>query len=130
MNGEKKAAQTPTPDLPENDDVTDITSTGPLSNLTRVGIMLSLLGVDRITFSDLLIAVKISKSSLSRSLDILGENGLVKVRRGFSAFGGPRTFVQITEAGRSTTLAHLETLRRVSTKYLESTRGGTDKQVA
>jgi DNA-binding MarR family transcriptional regulator len=104
---------------PDKGDLAELASGGPLSNLTRVGIMLALLGVDRITFSELLMAVKVSKSSLSRSLEILEESGLVRTRRGFAAFGGPRTFVQITEAGKRAIRTHLETMRRVTQKYLK-----------
>jgi DNA-binding MarR family transcriptional regulator len=100
-------------------DLAELASAGPLSNLTRVGIMLALLGVERITFSELLMAVKVSKSSLSRSLEILQESGLVKIRRGFGAFGGPRTFIQITDSGKTAIRTHLETMRRVTQKYLK-----------
>jgi DNA-binding MarR family transcriptional regulator len=102
----------------DKEELAELASSGPLSNLTRVGIMLALLGVDRITFSELLMVVRVSKSSLSRSLEILQESGLVKIRRGFGALGGPRTFIQITDSGKTAIRTHLETMRRVTQKYL------------
>ena len=42
--------------------LSELASGGPLSNFTRVGIMLALLGVEQITFTDLMFVVKVSKS--------------------------------------------------------------------
>lgn len=80
--------------------------------------MLALLGVERITFTDLMLAVNVSKSSLNKSIKILADEGYVKERFGFKATGGPRTFVQITDKGKIAIRTHLETMRRLTTKYL------------
>lgn len=116
---EKDLDKTPSDGTQDKGEIAELSSAGPLSNLTRVGIMLALLGVERITFSELLMAVNISKSSLSRSLEILEENGLIRIRRGFGAFGEPRTFIQITDAGKTAIRSHLETMHRVTRKYLK-----------
>jgi DNA-binding MarR family transcriptional regulator len=118
---EKGVKEEPSPSDSDqkNEELAELASAGPLSNLTRVGIMLALLGVDRVTFSELALAVKVSKSSLSRSLEILQDAGFVKIRRGFGPLGGPRTFVQITDSGKAALRSHLETMRRVTRKYLK-----------
>ena len=63
--------------------LSQFTSAGALSSSVRVGIMLALLGVERITFTDLLLAVNVSKSSLNKSIKILADEGYVKERFGF-----------------------------------------------
>lgn len=76
-----------------------LSSLGPLTNSARVGILIVLLGVKWATFTDLLLAVKLPKSSLNISLSILQEAGYVTLRTGFSSKDRPRTLVQITEIG-------------------------------
>jgi DNA-binding MarR family transcriptional regulator len=98
--------------------LSELGSAGALSSSVRVGMMLALLGVERITFTDLLLAVKVSKSSLNKSVRILEEAGYVTVRLGFKASGGPRTFIQITEKGKTAIRTHLEMMRRLTLKYL------------
>ena len=110
------------PDVPpkntQNPGIPQLASSGALSSNARVGIMLALLGVERITFTDLLLAVQVSKSSLNKSIKILTDEGYVTERYGFKATGGPRTFVQITDKGKTAIRSHLETMRRLTTKYL------------
>ena len=89
-----------------------------MSSFTRVGIMLALLGVGQITFTDLMLVVEVSKSSLSYSVNALADAGYVTVRKGFKTAGGPRTFIQITNKGKETISMHLETMRRLASKYL------------
>ncbi|MGA3111757.1 MAG: transcriptional regulator [Candidatus Bathyarchaeia archaeon] len=104
----------------KQDDVSlsEFASGGTLSSLTRLGIMLALLGVEQITFTDLMLAINISKSSLSYSVNALADAGYVTVRKGFKTEGGPRTFIQITEKGKHVISKHLETMRRLSSRYL------------
>jgi DNA-binding MarR family transcriptional regulator len=102
----------------EDSSIPQLTSAGALSSNARVGIMLALLGVERITFTDLMLAVQVSKSSLNKSIKILADEGYVTERYGFKATGGPRTFVQITDKGKKAIRAYLETMRRLTTKYL------------
>jgi len=104
----------------KQDDVSlsELASGGALSSFTRVGIMLALLGVERITFTDLMLVVKVSKSSLNYGVNDLAVAGLVNVRKGFKTSGGPRTFIQITDKGKESMRVHLETMRRIASKYL------------
>jgi DNA-binding MarR family transcriptional regulator len=104
----------------KQDDVSlsELASGGALSSFTRVGIMLALLGVGQITFTDLMLVVEVSKSSLSYSVNALADAGYVTVRKGFKTAGGPRTFIQITNKGKETISMHLETMRRLASKYL------------
>jgi DNA-binding MarR family transcriptional regulator len=104
--------------IPGDFSLSQFTSAGALSSSARVGIMLALLGVERITFTDLMLAVNVSKSSLNKSIKILADEGYVQERFGFKATGGPRTFVQITDKGKAAIRTHLETMRHLTTKYL------------
>ena len=98
--------------------LSELASGGALSSFTRVGIMLALLGVEQITFTDLMFVVKVSKSSLNHSVNSLADAGYVTVRKGFNTAGGPRTFIQITHQGKDAICMHLENMRRLASKYL------------
>ncbi|MGD0643828.1 MAG: transcriptional regulator [Candidatus Bathyarchaeia archaeon] len=98
--------------------LSEIASGGALSSFTRVGIMLALLGVEQITFTDLMLVVEVSKSSLNYSVNALADAGYVTVHKGFKTAGGPRTFIQITNKGKEAISMHLETMRRLASKYL------------
>ena len=89
-----------------------------LSSFTRVGIMLALLGVEQITFTDLMFAIKVSKSSLNHSVNALSDAGYVTVRKGFETAGGPRTFIKITKEGKAAIHAHLENMQTLASKFL------------
>jgi DNA-binding MarR family transcriptional regulator len=103
---------------PDDRNLTELASAGVLSNSARVGILIALQGVERITFTDLLLSLKISKSSLNRSLKILLDAGYIIVHIGFKAAGRPRTFIQITPEGKTAIKDHLETMRQLTKKYL------------
>jgi DNA-binding MarR family transcriptional regulator len=98
--------------------LSELTSDGALSSSTRVGIMLALLGAEQITFTDLMLVVGVSKSSLNYSVNTLADAGYVTVHKGFKTEGGPRTFIQITDKGRDAVCVHFETVRRLTSKYL------------
>lgn len=104
----------------KQDDVSlsELASGGILSSFTRVGIMLALLGVEQITFTDLMLVVEVSKSSLNYSVNALADAGYVTVRKGFKTAGGPRTFIQITDKGKEAMHMHLENMKRITCKYL------------
>jgi DNA-binding transcriptional ArsR family regulator len=63
--------------------LSEIASGGTLSSFTRVGIMLALLGVEQITFTDLMLVVEVSKSSLNYSVNALADAGYITVHKGF-----------------------------------------------
>ncbi len=96
----------------------ELASEGVLSSFTRVGIMLAPLGVEQITFTDLLFAVNVSKSSLNHSVNALAGAGYVSVRKGFKTAGGPRTFVEITDQGKKAIRTILENMQTLAYKFL------------
>lgn len=98
--------------------VSEFVSGSLLSSLTRVGIMLALLGVGQITFTDLMFVVKMSKSSLNFSVNALQNAGYVTVHKGFKRAGGPRTFIEITNKGKEAIHSHLENMQTLASKYL------------
>lgn len=102
----------------EGVNLSELASDGALSSSTRVGIMLALLGVEQITFTDLMLVVGVSKSSLNYGVNTLADVGYVTVHKGFKTEGGPRTFIQITDKGRNAVCLHFETIRRLASKYL------------
>ncbi len=110
----------------KQDDVSlsEFASGGVLSSFTRVGIMLALLGVEQITFTDLLMVVQVSKSSLNYSVNALSDASYITVRKGFKTAGGPRTFIQITDKGKVAISLHFETMRRLASKYLNLNTSG------
>jgi DNA-binding MarR family transcriptional regulator len=102
----------------EDVNISELASGGTLSSSARVGIMLALLGVGQITFTDLLFVVKVSKSTLNHSVNVLADAGYVTVRKGFKTAGGPRTFIQITNQGKSAIRIHLENMQKLASKFL------------
>jgi DNA-binding MarR family transcriptional regulator len=98
--------------------LSELTSGGVLSSFTRAGIMLALLGVEQITFTDLMFVVKVSKSSLNHSVNALASAGYVTVRKGFKTTGGPRTFIEITSNGKEAIRTHLENMQMLASKFL------------
>jgi len=98
--------------------ISELTSENVLSSFTRVGIMIALLGTEQITFTDLMLVVGVSKSSLNFCVNALADAGYVTVRKGFKAAGGPRTFIRITDRGKVAIRAHLETMKRFASEYL------------
>jgi len=83
-----------------------------------VAILAALIAFRRTTFTELMLAVGVPKSSLNMSLNILKENGLVTVRRGFVGIGGPRTIVEITPAGEKAIRNHLAMMQDLARRLL------------
>jgi len=65
-----------------------------------------------------MLAVNLPKSSLNLSLEILKENKLVTVRRGFLPVGGPRTIIEITPEGEKAIRDYLTLLQSVAKRLL------------
>jgi len=109
----------PPPSRKQGDiNLSELTSGGALSNFAKAGIMLALLGVEQITFTDLMLALKISKSSLNHSVNALADVGYVTVSKGFKTAGGPRTFIEITSKGEEAIRSHLENMKMLASKFL------------
>jgi len=78
----------------------------------------ALLAIRRTTFTELMLAVNVPKSSLNLSLSVLKENKFITVRRGFLAVGGPRTIVEITSEGEKAITDHLLLMQSLAKRLL------------
>jgi DNA-binding transcriptional ArsR family regulator len=92
-------------------EIVDFIRSPVFSSSARIGILLVLLGVDRITFTDLLKSVGMSKSSLYSHLKVLEENGLIIVKDVFT-LTRPRTIIQITPKGKIMIEKYLDILEK------------------
>ena len=99
-------------------DLPSLSSSGPLSSSARVAILAALLAFKRTTFTELMLAVNLPKSSLNLSLAILKENKFVTLRKGFLQIGGPRTIVEITAEGEKAIRDHLIMMQNLAKRLL------------
>lgn len=76
----------------------DLLNNEVFSNSARLGILISLYILGKLTFSDLQKSTGLPKSSLFLHLKILEEYKLVKIKR-ILTLSGPRTIIEITEKG-------------------------------
>jgi DNA-binding transcriptional ArsR family regulator len=95
-------------------------SSGPLTSSARVAILAALLAIKRTTFTELMLAVNLPKSSLNLSLSVLKENKLVTVRKALVQIGGPRTIVEITPEGEKAIKDYLLKIQDLARKLLPS----------
>jgi DNA-binding MarR family transcriptional regulator len=100
------------------EELPSLSSSGPLSSSARVAILAALLAFKRTTFTELLLAVNVPKSSLNVSLAILRESKFVTVRKGFMGMGGPRTIVEITPEGEKAIRDHLLLMQNLASRLL------------
>ena len=98
--------------------LSSLSMSGPLSSSARVAILAALLAIRRTTFTELMLAVNVPKSSLNLSLSVLKENKFITVRRGFLAVGGPRTIVEITSEGEKAITDHLLLMQSLAKRLL------------
>lgn len=103
-------------ELPET--LPELVSSGPLSSTARVGIMVVLLGLKKATFSELMLTVRLPKSSLSSSLGILRASGLVRIQRQLLQASGPRSLIQITRKGEEAIIRYLRLMRELASESL------------
>jgi DNA-binding MarR family transcriptional regulator len=78
----------------------------------RLGILAVLAEAERAEFSYLRQALDLSDGNLSRHLQVLDENGLVRIEKGFEG-RRPRTWVSATKRGRTALEAELGALREL-----------------
>ena len=97
-----------------------LSSLGSLSNSTRAGILIVLLALKKATFTDILTAVKVSKSSLSTSLSLLEKSGYIRIEHGFLRRGGPRTIIIITNEGEKAIVEYLDLMGELAKLTSES----------
>ena len=100
------------------ENLSSLSASGPLSSSARVAILAALFAIKHTTFTELMLAVNLPKSSLNLSLEILKENKFVVVRRGFLPVGGPRTIIEITPEGERAIREHLMLLQSVARRLL------------
>ena len=100
------------------DGLPSLSSSGPLSSSARVAILAALLAFKRTTFTELMLALNVPKSSLNLSLAILKQNKFVTVRKGFLQIGGPRTIIEITPAGEKAVRDHLLLMQTLAKRLL------------
>lgn len=91
----------------------DLLSTPAFSNSVRVGILLSLLYLDRITFTDLLKTLDLPKSTLFTHLQVLQDEGLILMKKGLT-LDGPRTFIVLTDKGKELINQYLTLVKRLN----------------
>jgi len=102
----------------ELEDLSSLSSSGPLTSSARVAILAALLAFKRTTFTELMLAVNLPKSSLNLSLSILKQSKFLTVRKGFIQIGGPRTIVEITPEGEKAIKEHLFLMQNLAKKLL------------
>jgi DNA-binding MarR family transcriptional regulator len=78
----------------------------------RLGILAVLSEAEKADFSYLREALDLSDGNLSRHLQVLEENGLVRIEKGFEG-KRPRTWVSATKRGRAALDAELGALREL-----------------
>jgi DNA-binding MarR family transcriptional regulator len=119
INEEKQAGgDGPEPQLGPLADLSSLSASGPLTSTARIAILAALLAFKKTTFTELMLAVNLPKSSLNLSLAVLQENHLVTVRKGFIQLGGPRTFIEITPEGEKAIKEHLMKMQDLARKLL------------
>lgn len=100
------------------DAISSLSSSGPLTSSARVAILAALLAFKRTTFTELMLAVNLPKSSLNLSLATLEQNKLVTLRKGFAQVGAPRTIVEITPEGERVIKEYLLMMQDLAKKLL------------
>ncbi|WP_307807070.1 transcriptional regulator [Naasia sp. SYSU D00057] len=78
----------------------------------RFSILAMLAAADEVQFAMLRDVVEVTDSVLSKQLALLEQSGLVAVRKEFAG-KYPRTWVRLTESGRTGYDAHLAALRAI-----------------
>ncbi len=78
----------------------------------RLGIMVILHEAGRADFGYLKAALSLTDGNLGRHLNALEDGGLVKLSKGFEG-RRPRTWAQLTPAGRRALRAELDAMRRL-----------------
>ncbi|MGP9650632.1 winged helix-turn-helix domain-containing protein [Glutamicibacter sp. AOP38-B1-38] len=83
------------------------------TNPVRLSLMAALQGVDEIDFKTLRETLGVSDSVLSRHISALEAKKYLNVRKGFVG-KRPRTWVKLSEHGRSSLNEHIQALRTIT----------------
>ncbi|MFI5934216.1 winged helix-turn-helix domain-containing protein [Actinoplanes sp. NPDC051494] len=82
---------------------------------TRLAIVALLAGTEWAEFAFVRDSVHLSDSALSKRISNLSDTGYVEVRKGYVG-KRPRTWVNLSAAGRSALGAHIAELQRIATR--------------
>lgn len=82
---------------------------------TRLSIMASLAGTEWAEFGFVRDTAGLSDSTLSKRISQLGDAGFVEVRKGYVG-KRPRTWLNLSAAGRAALRAHIAMLREIADK--------------
>lgn len=88
----------------------------------RLSILAALRGVDKAEFSLVRDVVELSDATLSKQMSQLEEAGYLKVHKGFVG-KRPRTWLALTNSGRTALQSHLEVLRQIADSNLGAPLG-------
>jgi DNA-binding transcriptional ArsR family regulator len=90
---------------------------------TRLAILALLAGTEWAEFAFVRDAVELSDSALSKRLSALADTGYVEIRKGYVG-KRPRTWINLSPAGRATLSAHIAALQEIATR---ANRPGRDE---
>lgn len=85
--------------MSEDHELNEIVGDDIYSNGIRTGILIGLYGIDKITFTELLLSTGLPKSSLYVQLKYLQERNYVNIKIELT-LRRPMTFIRITEKGK------------------------------
>jgi DNA-binding transcriptional ArsR family regulator len=95
--------------------VTDAKLDPALLDPTRLAIVALLAGTEWAEFAFVRDAVELSDSALSKRISTLADTGYVEVRKGYVG-KRPRTWINLTPAGRATLSAHIAALQEIAAR--------------
>lgn len=81
----------------------------------RLAIVALLAGTEWAEFSFVRDAVELSDSALSKRISALADSGYVEVRKGYVG-KRPRTWITLSDTGRSVLSAHIAALQEIATR--------------
>jgi DNA-binding transcriptional ArsR family regulator len=82
---------------------------------TRLAIVALLAGTEWAEFAFVRDAVEVSDSTLSKRISALADGGYVEVRKGYVG-KRPRTWINLSEAGRAALSGHIAALQDIATR--------------
>ncbi|AGL15897.1 transcriptional regulator [Actinoplanes sp. N902-109] len=84
----------------------------------RLSIVALLAGTEWAEFAFVRDSVKLSDSALSKRISQLSDTGYVEVRKGYVG-KRPRTWINLSPAGRAALSAHIAELQRIATQAIQ-----------
>lgn len=90
----------------------ELLSSQAFSSSARIGILLALLYLGKMSFADLLRSLDLPKSSLYAHIQVLEDAGLISVRKVFTV-DGPRTIIQLTDKGEEEVMLYISLVKQL-----------------